>query len=780
MADPVESTSVQFSDDSGEERITVQILVKSSSDETSGPPPLLRLTEMEAQEAAEETIQLLEDCAYEYQVQEEGLKLRDGLGGTSIVSPRSTPGRSGEGDLEPGRHVGMLPLRLIDEQGEVVARAAVEVRSRKLGYRDDYRRMLDDIVEECSGLVNQVRRPSQSRLETDFSGTTPRQLGQRFAFLRSVIDDHVFNEACARVVARPHEESRRVRKKQDPRRGLRPGKNTDREMASGNPRVPLPDSHPLSGTLSSVPREVSQESVETTVDTAENRFVKHVLESFRRELQHMLEALLESRSPGDWRPSDRRLAGEINRLKENISRTLNRGLFREVSALKSLPTSSTVLQRQAGYREILQSWLRFNAAVRITSWDGGDEVFGGGQRDVSALYEYWLFFQLLEVVADLFNLERTGFAELFEVTEDRFDLKLKAGENLNFTGVTGKPNEDNLRRLKVRFSYNRTFSKLSNGPEEASYPEAGSWTRSLRPDYTLSIWPAGSGEEDIDEEEAGKKELATHLHFDAKYKVKNLGELVGDDSAEGITKEKAARRAGKRVRSADLKRAHAYRDAIRRSTGVYILFPGQEKQQWRQYQEIVPGLGAFPMTPQEEDAGSDLREFLKQVKRNLQDRASNREIGRYYITRVHSAEAERSAMSRLPELDSSRNREPPPTERVVAYDLNAGKYAIRWLQEDGAFPFSPSSNLIQLAQAEFLGVARSGESPSQLYKVESVNLISGAKLEDIGYEGDAKDEDALFLFRVAPDDRYGRVSIWNWEDKHDSRGTTELARLVSV
>ena len=40
---------------------------------------------------------------------------------------------------------------------------------------------------------------------------------------------------------------------------------------------------------------------------------------------------------------------------------------------------------------------------------------------------------------------------------------------------------------------------------------------------------------------------------------------------------------------------HAYKDAIRRTGGAYILYPG-ESEEWRKigFHEVIPGLGAFP------------------------------------------------------------------------------------------------------------------------------------------------------------------------------------------
>ena len=51
----------------------------------------------------------------------------------------------------------------------------------------------------------------------------------------------------------------------------------------------------------------------------------------------------------------------------------------------------------------------------------------------------------------------------------------------------------------------------------------GSWTRGVQPDYTISIWPA-----EYSREEAERNELMAHVHFDAKYRVDNIRELLGD------------------------------------------------------------------------------------------------------------------------------------------------------------------------------------------------------------------------------------------------------------
>ena len=77
------------------------------------------------------------------------------------------------------------------------------------------------------------------------------------------------------------------------------------------------------------------------------------------------------------------------------------------------------------------------------------------------------------------------------------------------------------RRYNIKFHYNKTFSG------DQDYPASGSWTKSMRPDYSLSIWPDG-----IDAETAEKEELIVHIHFDSKYKVENIKDIFIDEETE--------------------------------------------------------------------------------------------------------------------------------------------------------------------------------------------------------------------------------------------------------
>ena len=158
----------------------------------------------------------------------------------------------------------------------------------------------------------------------------------------------------------------------------------------------------------------------------------------------------------------------------------------------------------------------------------------------------------------------------------------------------------------------------------------------MRPDYTLSIWPG-----EISMDQAEREDLIVHIHFDAKYRV-NKVDLGLDDStneeqmSKALLNEKNEQEEGIYKR-ADLLKMHAYKDAIRRTSGAYILYPGTVQRRLKGFHEIIPGLGAFCLTPSNCDEELiTLQVFLLKIVEHMLDRTSQRERISYYINSVIS------------------------------------------------------------------------------------------------------------------------------------------------
>jgi hypothetical protein len=629
-------------------------------------------------EFGEARVQLLESATYEYEVNSTGYRI-DPIPG--VVRPSNVPDCKDRGRITPGLNTGRLHLRLIsDIDSKICATAEVEVRSAKVGYRDDYRNMLEYITERCTDLLLEFRSPVELKLVPDDTENA-ETLCQRFAFIRAMLTSRDFRDALNRLTLIPHRLWDMQEFAVSMNRGFKPTPAIARQIAGATRRASVPVTHSLSARLSSTPEHLHVPCHVETVDTPENRFVKHALLTFQALVAQVRERLLDC-----GRPSDMRFIEEAEALQEDLGEYLNRDLFRSVGEPQILPLGSPVLQRKGGYREILKKWFQFDMAARLC-WSGGEEIYGAGKRDIATLYEYWLFFRLLEVIADIFRLDQPASKSLIEQTSDGFGLKLKSGRHL---ALSGSYTEGAGRKLRVKFSYNRTFSRKGNDTQK-NFPFAGSWTERMRPDYTLTIWPTG-----FTEEEAEQQEVIVHVHFDAKYRVKDITEMFGasDESfgdnralEDDVTLEKIGQREGN-YRRADLLKMHAYKDAIRRTAGAYVLYPGTQSRSWRGFHEIVPGLGAFGIRPtaENDDGANELRAFIYEIVQHMCDRASRREqetYHRYIINDLGSSCPIAVSESAGAEYDINGRRVRPPQETPVLVAWYVDNKQLRWTEEQG-------------------------------------------------------------------------------------------------
>ncbi|MGO8755392.1 MAG: DUF2357 domain-containing protein [Gallionellaceae bacterium] len=634
---------------------------------------LFRLTEAEAKVAAEEPVQIEEGLRYEYAFDGDGaksLRLEEAFG-KGMVEPSNNPKLLHCGSIATGLNTGRLGLMARDAAGNIVGRAALEVRSRKLSYRNDYRKMLEDITEQCVELLMELRAPAAMRIAPD-PGRTPETIGQRFAFLRALVGSRQFRDALHRITTHPHQRWEPEETTCDTRRGFRPDARAVRQLARAPRRLPLPVAHPSARVIASLPDRISIYRNVQSEDTPENRFIKFALQTFVSFLNRMRLKLEELGSS-----ADARLRDEIATLESQLETALAADVFRNVSEPDMLPLGSTVLQRKEGYRELYQAWLKFDMAARLV-WRGGDDVYGAGQRDIATLYEYWVFFKLLDIVVGVFKLEKPAVQTLIEETADGFGLKLKTGEHLAFEGVF----LGGARPLSVRFSYNRSFTQ-NRDPSTS-----GSWTERMRPDYTLSLWPA-----DFNEHEAESQELMVHVHFDAKYRIENIEQIFGRDDADmdeagrerDMNTEKQEQREG-RYKRADLLKMHAYHDAIRRTQGAYVLYPGDATKKWQGYREILPGIGAFPIKPGNGEQA--VENFIREIVAHTCDRATARERQSYHTYRVQDAPAAYTLLHAYPERAAeSASRHTPPAETFVLLGWNKSDEHLKWILREKLYNF---------------------------------------------------------------------------------------------
>ena len=628
-----------------EGQVAGNILIAVLPSYRSLPIPPLVVDEKHEAGSCLAPVQLLESTEYRYTFELPATVNDVRTDRPEVFQADTLTGTSGR--LRPGLYVGSLPVRVFSGNEEI-GQFAFEVRSRKLDYLNDYQWMLRDIAEQMTEVVMNRFGVTEQRFSVDETRDA-NTLYQRFAFLRSLISGEAFQGSLQEILRRPHVDWIETREMARPGQGLHASSWAARELARPGPRARWPE-----GVIETVPIQLERCRTEVSVDSMPNRFVKFALESWRSAVEHISVILLEEART----EARERGLREVYETLDWLDAVLSEELFREVGRLEKLPVNNQVLQKREGYRDLYRAYIQFEMAS-VLSWQGGEDVYSAGQRNVAMLYEYWVFLQLATLVSELCEAS-FDFASLIEVQPGGLNVGLRAGRQRVLKGEVDRLG----RKMTIELWFNRTFPESSAG--EAS------WTREMRPDCSLRITPSGD-------------ELATFqpvwLHFDAKYRIKSVVEAFGESTEprgdhDGSQVAKVIRAEALRE---DLLKMHAYRDAIRRSAGAYVLYPGtEEKKVFNEYHELLPGLGAFAFRPTESgevEGARTVRAFIEDVVEHIASQLSQHERGRYWNAEVYSQRAHKSrSIPAAPFLSR------PPADTLVLLGFVKSESHWQWIQ----------------------------------------------------------------------------------------------------
>ena len=352
-----------------------------------------------------------------------------------------------------------------------------------------------------------------------------------------------------------------------------------------------------------------------------------------------------------------------NKIKIDI--ILNDSFFDDINELEMMPVNNQVLEKREGYSQIFNAFSMLDLALQL-DWKGKDDVYTGEAKNTALLYEYWLFFELRKIIYELSGKDSNSKTEPY--------TKLIDDDNgLTVLFRQGNPSVQTFyfekEQLTVNLYYNRTFSPA----QFSSSIYWGSYSRPFRPDYTLAVFSSKYKKE----VEAIKAGDVSYVHFDAKYRIQDLTQFINSEkkivSEEFLEKQEEQISENENIeismekidenlntyRRGDLLKMHTYNDAIRRTVGSYVLYPGNENYDRRNelssvYDEILPGVGAFAIRPGNENEGHKaIKEFIEKIIEFKANEASRNSRTTYFenmILQTPSIDSEQKASDSNPDL----------------------------------------------------------------------------------------------------------------------------------
>lgn len=696
--------------------------------------------------------QLVEGCEYEYEIISNS-DVYQLIGADDVIRPSKR--QRNAGIIRSGVYVGTMSFSVKNLINNRIYTNVleIEIQSVKADYRTDYQNMLHDITVYYTELLMIQGAPVKQYFEVDFCRSA-ETLYQRFAFIKSIVESEEFCNAVHKILSNPEKKWQSAEICRHISNAKKLTKSAVRQFVTATDRIRISSNQQirmgLPDSMHSIPRQISVNYKEETEDIQENQFVKYVLVTFYAFCNRIK----------DHAKASQRLKEESEATAIKLQQILENRFFIQISRPSHLNLNSPILQRKDGYRQVLQAWLMFDLASKL-SWKGGDNVYQAGKRNVAALYEYWIFFKLLEIVSETFGISPCAKSGLIKLGEDQIDLDLRQGRT---TALRGNCLVGN-RRLNVCLYYNRTFSHVEN------IHSSGSWTTTMRPDYTLSIW-LGNDDSELGEHDAEKDDNIVHIHFDAKYRVANIP--LAENLSDNELNEQKDENVMHIYKRGDLLKMHAYKDAIRRTSGAYILYPGDAKEKKiRGFHEIIPGLGAFCLSPANTNFDIQIiKEFLIEIRNHFINRASQRERIAYFTHDTYNEMSDsfgKEVRCDLPEQIDGKKLLPNDTYVLLAYYKN--KKHLDWILKSGLYNFraglSNGTLNLKAASASYLFLHHGSDKPILMrIKVTGPIVITRRDLLKKGYPSESpsiekeKADNIYLLFSI--EDADPEFSNYRW------------------
>jgi uncharacterized protein len=456
------------------------------------------------------------------------------------------------GNLQFQNEVGLSSFE-IRTQGNPLLTVTFEIFPSKLDYKEDYRKLLDEVNEEIYNLAFHFLRKT-------FLGAKTRVEGEASAveFYR-LIQHHFrsFLQAIKRIEQQPHHQlittHQKVRgdqlKKLDSfgRNQLRKKVSLFQEVQNGI----------RFGNKQLMPTEGLQVKKQHSFDTMENRLIKWLMIRIEDKLKDLLNKVETPIGRYKSEP-DQDVVQTIKEMQKHLQQRIKNPFWKTISKLDR-SVMSLVIQMAPGYRDAFQIYVLLSRGLELHG-----QIYKMSVKDVAQLYEYWTYLKLGALL------------------DKKYVLLSQDVVKVNREGLF--VNLDGSNSAKRVYSHPHTGEKiiLQYQKEERQLP-----TITQKPDTMLSIEKKG-------------KDYTYNYIFDAKYRI--------DFAVEDSYYEKRYNSPG--PMEDDINTMHRYRDALvvqhngpfeRTAFGAYVLFPWFEEELYEQhafYKSIESvNIGGLPFLP---------------------------------------------------------------------------------------------------------------------------------------------------------------------------------------
>jgi len=469
----------------------------------------------------------------------------------------------GKVDIMDNRYILMGSLQFQNEVGlstfeircgnEVLLEVTIEIFPSKLDYKEDYKKLLDEVNDEIYNLAFHFIKKTYLTAKINLEGNPSRS---EFFRLLSHHFDH-FIQSINQIERQPHHKLVTTHQQA---RGDQLGRidSKGRKYLSRRPNlfVEVESGIERNGRLV-MPTEGLKIKKELTYNTLENQFIKWIINRLKDRIHDLLEKILSVNKRFE-KEQDLELIGSIAKKMNDIDKILKNSFWRSIGKLDRT-VMSLVIQMAPGYRDVFQNYLILSKGLSLQG-----KMYQMSVKDVATMYEYWTFIKLGQILSKKYDLVSQ---DIIKVNRDGLFV------NLDTNSTARRVYRHPITKEQITLTYQKTERNLP--------------TISQKPDTTLSIEKKG-------------KDFHYNYIFDAKYRI--------DFAVEGSYYQRHYRNPG--PMEEDINTMHRYRDSLvvqqngpfeRTAFGAYVLFPWKNEEEYEEhhfYKSIDKvNIGALPFLP---------------------------------------------------------------------------------------------------------------------------------------------------------------------------------------